>query len=75
MRLYRQAMFDWVGPPDTVVVLDEAVLHRLIGLAHVIHDVFVHIAEMSRRPSLDVAIQQALMACWDEGAVPRVGDG
>jgi len=53
MRLDRQAMFDPVGPPDTVVALDEAVLHRLIGLAHVIHDVFVHIAEMSRRPSLD----------------------
>jgi transcriptional regulator with XRE-family HTH domain len=55
-RLDRQAIFDRADPPDTVVVLDEAVLHRLIGSAQVMHDALVQVAEMSRRPYLVVQV-------------------
>jgi Domain of unknown function (DUF5753) len=53
-RLDRQAIFDRVGPPDTEVALDEAVLHRLIGSAQVMHDALVQVAEMFQRPYLVV---------------------
>jgi transcriptional regulator with XRE-family HTH domain len=55
-RLGRQTIFDQADPPDTVVVLDEAVLHRLIGSAEVMHDALVQVAEMSRRPYLVVQV-------------------
>jgi Domain of unknown function (DUF5753) len=48
-RLDWQAIFDRADPPNTVVVLDEAVLHRLIGWAQVMHDVLLQLAELSRR--------------------------
>jgi hypothetical protein len=37
-RLGRQAIFDKPEPPDLWVVLDEAVLHRLIGSPKVMYD-------------------------------------
>lgn len=46
-RLDRQAVFDRAEPPHTVVVLDESVLHRLIGSAQVMHDQLMHLAEMA----------------------------
>jgi transcriptional regulator with XRE-family HTH domain len=46
-RLDRQAIFDRAEPPDVTVVLDEAVLHRLIGSPAVMHDALAHVAEMS----------------------------
>ena len=58
-RLDRQAIFNWVGPPDTEVALDEAVLHRLIGSAQVMHDALVQVAEMSQRPYLVVQVVPA----------------
>jgi transcriptional regulator with XRE-family HTH domain len=58
-RLDRQAIFDRADPPDTVVVLDEAVLHRLIGSAPVMHDSLLQVAELSRRPYLVVQVVPA----------------
>lgn len=55
-RLEQQAVFDRAGPPHTVVVLDETVLHRLIGSQQVTHDALVQVAEMSRRPYLVVQV-------------------
>lgn len=55
-RLERQAILDRADAPDVVAVLDEAVLHRLIGSAHVMHDALVHIAELSRRPGVVVQV-------------------
>ena len=55
-RLDRQAIFDRVEPPDVSVVLDEAVLHRLIGMPAVMHDVLVHVAEMALRPFIIVQV-------------------
>ena len=37
----RRAIFGRANPPDTVVVLDETVLHRLIGSAQILHDALV----------------------------------
>ena len=58
-RLERQAVLDRADPPDVVVVLDEAVLHRLIGSPEVMHDALVKVAEMSRRPCVVVQVVPA----------------
>jgi hypothetical protein len=39
-----------------VVVLDEAVLHRLISTPQVMHDALVHVAELSQRPYVVVQL-------------------
>ena len=58
-RLQRQAIFDRVDPPDRVAVLDEAVLHRLIGSPQVMHDSLVQVAELSQRPYIVVQVVPA----------------
>lgn len=58
-RLERQTILDRPDPPDVVVVLDEAVLHRLIGSPPVMHDALVHVAELSRRPYVVVQVVPA----------------
>lgn len=58
-RLERQAVLDRVEPPDVVVVLDEAVLHRLIGSPEVMHDALVKVAELSQRPCVVVQVVPA----------------
>jgi transcriptional regulator with XRE-family HTH domain len=58
-RLERQAILDRPDPPDVVVVLDEAVLHRLIGSSPVMHDALVYVAELSRRPYIVVQVVPA----------------
>ena len=58
-RLERQIILDRAGPPDVVAVLDEAVLHRLIGSPPVTHDALVHIVELSRRPYVVVQVVPA----------------
>lgn len=50
-RLDRQVIFDRADSPDVAVVLDEAVLHRLIGTPAIMHDVLVHVAEVALRPN------------------------
>ncbi len=58
-RLERQAVLDRADPPDVVVVLDEAVLHRLIGSPEVMHDALVKVADLSRRPCVVVQVVPA----------------
>lgn len=58
-RLERQAILDRADPPDVVVVLDEAVLHRLIGSPQVMHDALARVAELSRRPYVVVQVVPA----------------
>jgi transcriptional regulator with XRE-family HTH domain len=58
-RLERQGIFDRADPPDTVVVLDESMLHRLIGSPKVMHDALVRVAEMSERPYIVVQVVPA----------------
>lgn len=58
-RLQRRGIFDRPDPPDVVAVLDEAVLHRLIGSPQVTHDALVHVAELSQRPYIVVQVVSA----------------
>jgi transcriptional regulator with XRE-family HTH domain len=67
-RMERQVILDRGNPPDVVAVLDEAVLHRLIGSPQLMHDALVHIAEISRRPYVVVQVVPA-----SNGASPGLG--
>ena len=55
-RLARRVIFDKPDPPDVVVVLDEPVLHRLIGSPQVMHDQLIEIADLSTRPYISVQV-------------------
>jgi len=55
-RLERQDILDGDSAPDLRVVLDEAVLHRLIGSPKIMHDQLEHLADMSCRPAVTVQI-------------------
>jgi transcriptional regulator with XRE-family HTH domain len=55
-RLARRAIFDKPDPPDVVVVLDEAVLHRLIGSAEVMYGQLADLVELSARPCISVQV-------------------
>lgn len=58
-RLDRQAIFERADPPDVTVVLDEAVLNRLIGSPAIMHDMLIHVAEMAQRPCIVVQVVSA----------------
>ena len=58
-RLQRQTILDRTDPPDVVVVLDEAVLHRLIGVPQAMHDALVQVAELSQRQYIVVQVVPA----------------
>jgi transcriptional regulator with XRE-family HTH domain len=55
-RLERQTILDRADPPETVVVLDESVLYRLIGSPQVMHDALAWLADMSERPNISVHV-------------------
>ena len=55
-RLERQRIFDRDDPPHVSVLLDESVLHRLIGTPQVMHDQLVRVAEMSARSHISVQV-------------------
>jgi transcriptional regulator with XRE-family HTH domain len=55
-RLERQAIFERPRPPHVVVVLDESVLHRLIGSPQVMADQLAHIAELAEWPDITVQV-------------------
>ncbi len=56
VRLGRQAILERPHPPHVAVVLDESVLHRLIGSPQVMADQLTHIAEVSERPDISVQV-------------------
>lgn len=55
-RLARQAILDRPNPTHVSTVLDEAVLHRLVGSPQVMADQLSHLAELSERSSISVQI-------------------
>jgi transcriptional regulator with XRE-family HTH domain len=55
-RLDRQASLDRSGPPHVIAVIDEAVLHRLIGTPAIMHDQLVRLAVMAERPNISVEV-------------------
>jgi DNA-binding XRE family transcriptional regulator len=58
-RLARQRIFDKPEPPHLWVVLDEAVLHRLIGTPKTTHDQLLHLVDMSERSYILVQVVPA----------------
>ncbi len=58
-RMARQRIFDKPEPPNLWVVLDEFVLHRLIGTSKVTYDQLVHVADMSMRSYICVQVVPA----------------
>jgi DNA-binding XRE family transcriptional regulator len=58
-RFARQTIFDKPEPPNLWVVLDESVLHRLIGTPKVMYDQLAHLADMSERSYISIQVVQA----------------
>ena len=55
-RLSRHAILDRPDPPSVVIVLDEVVLHRLIGSPEVMRGQLAHVIELSKRPNMHIHI-------------------
>ena len=58
-RLERQVILDRADPPETVIVVDESVLRRLIGSPQIMRDQLVHMADMATRPYISVHVLPA----------------
>jgi hypothetical protein len=58
-RLARQEILDQNRPPQLWIVLDEAVLHRLIGSRKIMYDQLLHLADESCRPNITVQVVPA----------------
>ncbi|MGH3189275.1 MAG: DUF5753 domain-containing protein, partial [Streptosporangiaceae bacterium] len=55
----RQAILDRADAPEVLAVLDEMVLHRLVGSPEVMYDALVHLAELAERPNVQILIVPA----------------
>jgi transcriptional regulator with XRE-family HTH domain len=55
-RTSRQVILDTPEPPNLLVVLDEAVLHRLVGSSKIMHEQLVHLAAVSSRSHISVQV-------------------
>jgi transcriptional regulator with XRE-family HTH domain len=58
-RLARRAIFDQPDPPDVTIVVDEHVLHRLIGSTAIMYEQLTELAELSERPYIAVHVVPA----------------
>jgi transcriptional regulator with XRE-family HTH domain len=58
-RLERQDVLDRLNPPHAVIVLNEPVLHHLIGSPQVMHDQLTHVAKLSERPHTVIQVVPA----------------
>jgi transcriptional regulator with XRE-family HTH domain len=58
-RIERQSILDRRRPPELWVVIDEAVLHRLIGSRKIMYDQLLHLAHYSCRPGITVQVVPA----------------
>jgi transcriptional regulator with XRE-family HTH domain len=56
VRLERQSILDRAEPPHVVAVLDESVLHRLIGAPVIMSDQLSHLGSMAERTNVQVQI-------------------
>ena len=55
-RLARQSIFDRPDPPNLWIILDEIVLHRLIGTPKTMYDQLLQVADMSMRSYMCVQV-------------------
>jgi transcriptional regulator with XRE-family HTH domain len=58
-RIERQSIFDRAKPPSLWVVLDEAVLHRLIGSRKIMYDQLLYLADVSCHPNITIQLVPA----------------
>jgi Domain of unknown function (DUF5753) len=58
-RMERQEILDRPKPAELCVVVDEAVLHRLIGSRKIMHDQLLYLTERSCRPSITIQVVPA----------------
>jgi DNA-binding XRE family transcriptional regulator len=58
-RLNRKAILDKPDAPEVIAILDESVLHRLIGSPKIMHDQIGHLIELSERPNILIQIVPA----------------
>lgn len=56
VRLDRQAILERPDPPHVVAVIDESVLHRLIGSPQIMADQLDRVADLAERPSITVQV-------------------
>jgi transcriptional regulator with XRE-family HTH domain len=56
VRLERQSVFDRANAPHVVTILDESVLHRLIGSPAIMTDQLGHLGAMAERPNVQVQV-------------------
>ena len=49
-------ILDRADPPDVVALIDELVLHRLIGSPEIMHEQLLHVAELAERPYVCVQV-------------------
>jgi transcriptional regulator with XRE-family HTH domain len=55
-KLERAVILDRADPPDVVALVDELVLHRLIGSPEIMHDQLIHVADLAQRPYVCVQV-------------------
>jgi len=55
-KLERAVILDRADPPDVVALIDELVLHRLIGSPEIMHDQLTHVADLAQRPYVCVQV-------------------
>jgi transcriptional regulator with XRE-family HTH domain len=58
-RMSRQSIFERPKPPNVSVVIDESVVHRLIGSPQIMHDQLTHLVELSQRPHMMIQVLPA----------------
>jgi transcriptional regulator with XRE-family HTH domain len=56
VRLDRQVILERPDPPHVVAVIDESVLHRLIGSPQIMADQLAHLAAQAERPNISVQV-------------------
>ncbi|HEY3732762.1 MAG TPA: helix-turn-helix transcriptional regulator [Streptosporangiaceae bacterium] len=59
VRMERQQILDRADPPHLITVLDEGVLHKLIGSPAIMYEQVMHLADMAERPAVSLEIVPA----------------
>jgi transcriptional regulator with XRE-family HTH domain len=55
-KLERATILERADPPDVVALIDELVLHRLIGSPEIMHEQLLHVAKLAERPYVCVQV-------------------
>jgi hypothetical protein len=58
-KLDRQSILDRSDAPEVIAVIDEPVLHKLIGTSETMYEQLIRVAELSERPNITVQVVPA----------------